>query len=294
MKILLKIIIYILVVLSLSNLAVIFLFHQEIAEYINADIVKASLRDTGSVDPEEKPVIRVTDISVSYNGRGSFDVMKGISAVDIDGVTDITDKVNAFFVTENKLSNKVIRYTVIGSNGNVGVAERKLTLMNYTGPSIQVPDNILVSAEDLDDLVTVLKGRNEIKAEDGFGNDITGSISYNYEVIDAAQNKFKITFTISNYFSDVRSQTIYKTIEGAKEGPSLVLSRRSIVLKTGDAFNPIEYIQIASDPKDGDLLEFVRIQGSVDTQKKGQYAITYSVTNSQSKTATARLVVYVN
>lgn len=294
MKIILKAIIYVLVILSISNLAIIFLFHQEIAEYINTDIVKASLKDSGTANPEEKPTIRITDVSVSYNGRGSFDVMNGVTAVDIDGITDITHKVNAFFVTDNKLSNKIIRYTVVGANGNVGVVERKLTLLNYVGPSIQVLDSIVISAEDLDDLVNVLKARNEKKAEDGFGNDITNNISYNYEVIDATLNKYKITFTVNNFFSDVRSQTIYKTIEGAKEGPSLVLSRKSIVLKIGDVFNPIEYIQLASDPKDGDLIEFVKIQGSVDTQKKGQYVVTYSVTNSLSKTVTARLVVYVN
>lgn len=294
MKIILKILIYFLLFASILNLTIIYLFHNKIAVYINNDIIKASREGSGNTGSGEKPVIRIISGNITYNGKGTLDILDGVKAIDIDGTTDITDKVTARFITDALISAKKIKYTVIGSNGNVGTNEREITLSGYTGPALQLAENIVIKANDLDDLVQVLKSQNAIKAEDGFGKDITDSISFNYEVTDAKTNKYKITFTVNNIFADVKSYTIYKVIEGANEGPSLMLTRKSVILETGDNFNPLDYIQYAIDVKDGDLTDFVKITGKVDTKSKGQYVMTYSVSNAQAKTALARLVVYVN
>jgi len=268
------------------------MFHKDIAVKINNDIIKYSNNKSTTIS-DKKPTITVKRGAITFNGKGILNIMDGIEAVDIDGETDITDKISATIVTENSLDNKIVKYSVAGSNGNIGVNQRKISLIKYTGPSILLADSIIINADNLSDLVSVLINEGKIKAEDGFGNDITEQISYRYEVMDTTLNKYKITFTVNNYFADVRSQTIYKIIEGAI-GPSIVLKSKTAVLKVGAVFNPFYYLQIAEDPQEGNLIDFVQIEGNVDTGKKGQYIVTYAVANSKKETAYAKLIVYIN
>lgn len=292
MKIVKNMTICILALLLTVSLIILYFFHQDIAYAINEDIIKASLSKNGDDDLNKKPTIRLSYGDMKYSGKEAFNIMDGVTALDVDGETDITDQVNVIIVTDTSIAKKIVRYSVVGSNGNVATNERRLNLVNYTGPSIYVSNDIAITSEDLDDLVSVLIERDAIRAEDGFGNDITETISYNYEAF-ADSEKYKFTFTVHNLFSDVASKSIFAEVKGSGEGPTLILARKTVTLKKGDVFNPFEYIKRVYDKKDGDLTEFVSILGKVDTNKEGQYTVTYSVSNSEGVSVTQRLVVYV-
>jgi len=292
LKIVKNITIIVLAAVSIVSLFMLYFFHQDIAYAINKDIIKASLSNISGVDSNKKPTIRLSLGDMKYSGKEAFDIMEGVTALDIDGKTDITDQVNVIIVTDTSIGKKIVRYSVVGSNGNLAINERRLSLINYTGPSIHVSNDVVITSEDLDDLVTVLIEKDAIRADDGFGNDITRTISYNYEAF-ADSFKYKFTFTVQNMFNDVASKSIFVEVEGSSAGPTLILTRKTVALKKGDVFNPYEYIKSAYDQKDGDLTELVGFSGKVDTNKEGQYTVTYSVSNSEGVSVTQRLVVYV-
>lgn len=64
-----------------------------------------------------------------------------------------------------------------------------------------------------------------------------------------------------------------------------------ITLKIGEEY--IEPGYKASDTVDGDLTNFVNVQGTIDTGKSGTYVITYEIknTNGDSKTKTRTIIV---
>ncbi|NLN04876.1 MAG: DUF5011 domain-containing protein, partial [Clostridiaceae bacterium] len=263
-----------------------------IAYAINKDIIKASLSNNSGADSNKKLTITLSPRDMKYSGKEVFNIMEGVMALDIDGKTDITDQVNVIIVTDTSIGKKIIRYSVVGSNGNLATNERRLNLINYTGPSIHVSNDVVITSEDLDDLVNILIERDAIRADDGFGNDITRTISYNYEAF-ADSHKCKFTFTVQNVFNDVASKSIFVEVEGSSAGPTLIIARKTVALKKGDVFNPYEYIKSAYDKKDGDLTEFVVLSGKVDTNKEGQYTVTYTLSNLEGVSVTQRLVVYV-
>jgi len=292
LKIVKNITIIVLTVVSIVSLFVLYFFHQDIAYAINKDIIKASLSNNSGADSNKKPTIRLSHGDMKYSGKEVFNIMEGVMALDIDGKTDITDQVNVIIVTDTSIGKKIIRYSVVGSNGNLATNERRLNLINYTGPSIHVSNDVVITSEDLDDLVNILIERDAIRADDSFGNDITRTISYNYEAF-ADSHKCKFTFTVQNVFNDVASKSIFVEVEGSSAGPTLIIARKTVALKKGDVFNPYEYIKSAYDKKDGDLTEFVVLSGKVDTNKEGQYTVTYTLSNLEGVSVTQRLVVYV-
>ena len=59
-----------------------------------------------------------------------------------------------------------------------------------------------------------------------------------------------------------------------------------------DAFDP-KAGAAASDEEDGDLTDKILVEGSVNTEKAGEYTLTYSVTDSEGASYTVKRVVTV-
>ena len=74
--------------------------------------------------------------------------------------------------------------------------------------------------------------------------------------------------------------------------PEITLQgNKTITLKVGDTYR--EQGAKATDEKDGDISSKIQISGSVNTSRAGTYTITYSVTNSNNKTATVTRTIIV-
>ena len=64
-------------------------------------------------------------------------------------------------------------------------------------------------------------------------------------------------------------------------------------IKLGSTFDPLAGVS-ATDAEDGDLTASIRVEGSVDTTKVGQYTLTYLITDSADQTVTAKRIVTIN
>lgn len=208
---------------------------------------------------------------LTYDGTGPLDLMKGVAAEASDG-SDVTDQVSAVVVTGNSLSEKRIQYSVFDDNGEETVGERKLILENYTGPSIETEEKVMLNAEDFDNLISVLTGDGRLKVQDGFGKDVTSDVSWVREKVDPGL--YEIEFTYVNSLQDSVEKKITAAVNGAMDDLTVNLKEKEVRLSKGEKFDPSAYIEISDPSGDGST---VQVTGEVDTQKPGRYGIHYSV-----------------
>lgn len=227
-----------------------------------------------------------------YEGRGDLDLLKGVRALDTDG-TDITDRVNGVITGRGSRNRKTIRYSVFTSEGRELTDERSLILKNYTGPRLQAAEGLSLRAEELPDLVSVLKERGELLAEDGFGRDCLNQVRWVREKI--SEGKYDITFSFTNAYLDHASQRVRAEITGPVDDIELALSETQVQVLAGTRFDPMDYVLWAGSSKGKqDLLGRVRVENQADTQRPGTYMVTYILTspdNTQQARASMRVTV---
>ena len=96
------------------------------------------------------------------------------------------------------------------------------------------------------------------------------------------QSKKDVTLTVT-----VKSKTVDSGVINAAPTLSGV---DDVTVMVGDSFDPLSGVT-ATDEEDGDLTDSIKVIGSVDTTKAGEYELTYIVTDSQgAKTSKNRVV----
>ena len=121
-------------------------------------------------------------------------------------------------------------------------------------------------------------------AVDNYDGDITD------KVVSKEENGI-VTYTVADSSGNetvVKREIIYKDVVP----PVIKLSGDSIIsIAIGGTYKEPGYK--ATDDCDGDITENVKVKGSVDTSKKGEYKIEYTVTDSSGNTAKAKRTVLV-
>lgn len=219
----------------------------------------------------------IFDDDLVYDGTGELDLLDGVSAQGEDG-TDLTSRLNAKIVLAG--NGKEICYSVSNDNGQIVYKARNLVLKNYQGPEIIANDHLNFDVKDLNNLVTVLNERNELKGLDGFGKDITNQITYQREKV--SDGIYRLTFTLNNIYLDSTSLTVKANISGAISDPILELYRSSIELDVGSVFYPEDYIKIANDENGNSIKDQVEISSLPNTMQPGVYNVLYQLTSNDN------------
>ena len=154
--------------------------------------------------------------------------------------------------------------------------EKKVTVYDDVKPEIIVD-------EELSFCKNGNVGRGKYHATDNYDGDLTSNVKLSIEgdksyleVTDSSNNKTSIEVPALEFSSD----------------PVISLNgNSSMSLLVGGAYN--EQGATATDICDGDITDKIVTEGGVDTSKVGTYTITYSVTNSDGKQATAKRTVTV-
>lgn len=219
----------------------------------------------------------IFDDDLVYDGTGELDLLDGVSAQGEDG-TDLTSRLNAKIVLAG--NDKEIRYSVSNDNGQIVYKARNLVLKNYQGPEIIANDHLNFDVKDLNNLVTVLNERDELKGLDGFGKDITNQITYQREKV--SDGIYRLTFTLNNIYLDSTSLTVKANISGAISDPILELYRSSIELDVGSVFYPEDYIKIANDENGNSIKDQVEISSLPNTMQPGVYNVLYQLTSNDN------------
>lgn len=225
-----------------------------------------------------------------YDGRGELDLMEGVTATDVDG-SDITEQVNAVITGRSGVSRKTVRYSVFLSDGRELTALRSLVMQGYRGPQLSVEESLDLAPEDLTDLAQVLKDRGALEADDGFGRDAAGQVTWQREKISTGI--YNLTFSLVNPYLDSASAEAEAHIAGAMEDIRLTLTQNQAEIPMGAALDPLLFVaQAGSTEEENDLLDRVQVESYVNPQIPGIYSVIYTLT-SLDNTQIAREVLTV-
>lgn len=271
-------------VVALVNLAVLFLFQYELpsfftskAKEIENSAAAESESDTTETEPEPTAEEAAYTFSfdpdpLTYDGTTELDLLSGVSLTDPNG-NAVDTLIFTNIRTADAITSKTIEYFAETEDGRVS-ATRGLQLANYSGPSITLPETLPEIDESmLNSVLSAMPTDGTFRADDGFGNDITSSITYEYTQNEASPNLVHYTFTITNKLNDSVSVEADLTLGAPK--PVITLTTDAVTVAANTYFNPISYVATAVDVDGSSIFERIIINGNVNTGVPGTYVLEY-------------------
>lgn len=227
-----------------------------------------------------------------YDGTSELDIMQGVLVTDEDG-NDRTSDARAVLQNTEQLNQKMIYYSLNGYSEKLTDQGRMLLLENYTGPTIQVDSEVQLTVTQLGNLPGVLAERKQLEADNGYGKEITGQVSWYRE--KTAEGEYSIFFTVSNEFGDVATAQCRAYIDGVKDDIVLTLRQEQVSISQNEPFVPLDWVLEAEDANGENLIDRVEVEGTVNSSVPGNYTITYRLTSLDGRQcATRNLSVKVN
>ena len=227
-----------------------------------------------------------------YDGTSELDIMQGVLVTDEDG-NDRTSDARAVLQNTEQLNQKMIYYSLNGYSEKLTDQGRMLLLENYTGPTIQVDSEVQLTVTQLGNLPGVLAERKQLEADNGYGMEITGQVSWYRE--KTAEGEYSIFFTVSNEFGDVATAQCRAYIDGVKDDIVLTLRQEQVSISQNEPFVPLDWVLEAEDANGENLIDGVEVEGTVNSSVPGNYTITYRLTSLDGRQcATRNLSVKVN
>lgn len=227
-----------------------------------------------------------------YDGTSELDIMQGVLVTDEDG-NDRTSDARAVLQNTEQLNQKMIYYSLNGYSEKLTDQGRMLLLENYTGPTIQVDSEVQLTVTQLGNLPGVLAERKQLEADNGYGKEITGQVSWYRE--KTAEGEYSIFFTVSNEFGDVATAQCRAYIDGVKDDIVLTLRQEQISISQNEPFVPLDWVLEAEGANGENLIDGVEVEGTVNSSVPGNYTITYRLTSVDGRQcATRNLSVKVN
>lgn len=263
---------------AVALIVVMFLFIQKNGN--NTNNIESTVPNTsvGTLTFETEEIV--------FDGSGKLDLLEGVYADDGNG-NDVTSEVSTVITSAGTQTRKIVRYTFNDANGRIISKTRTLVMKNYEGPSIFVKDELELTAEELDDIVNVLFDRDELWAKDGYGKDITGSVTCVREHI--ADEKYTVTFTVANDYLDSVKTVVSANISGAVKDPVIKLYHETVTLEKGDEFAPLQMVASVSNGSASNI----KIDSNVDEFVPGNYRVIYTL-YSPDGTARTTETLHVN
>lgn len=266
----------VIVILAILNLIALFVFDYEMPAFLKfrnqeSEVSLDNTEEAGTIAYS----ITFDSDELIYDGTSELNLMSGVTVNGPDGpVTDL--EVFANIVTADSLKEKEVIYSIDTENGQV-TASRKLTLINYTGPSLVLPSTMPEAEEtDLDTYLTLMPTDGSFYAKDGYGKDLSTQVSADYTIDAADPTVVHFVFSVTNMFNDKVSVPADITIDSDR--PILLLKQASVTIAKGANFQPLDYIEKAETQQGADLLHTVTLEGNVDVNTLGNYVLLYTVT----------------
>lgn len=242
-----------------------------------------------TVRSNDKPLIIGADDTSIKEGT-LFDPMDGVAAIDTeDGNITKHIKVNGY-VNTNKPGTYELTYKVNDKDGNTDTVKR----------------TIIVNPKELhiNNLPVINASNKTIKVGDTF-NPMTGvtatdkedgNITKHIKVIENTVNTNKAgTYRVVYKVTDSNGATTTKSIAViVKSNDKPVISgANSTSIKEGTSFDSMKGVT-ATDKEDGNITKYIKVTGSVDTNKPGTYELTYTVTDKNGNSTTTKRTITVN
>ncbi|SCI95797.1 Internalin-A precursor [uncultured Clostridium sp.] len=250
------------------------------------------------VDINSVPKINASDKTIKVGEK--FNPMEGVTATDKeDG--NITNKIKVIedTVNTNKVGTYKVVYEVTDSQGAKVVKTITVNVKSNDKPVISGANNIsIIEGTKFDPM----KGVTATDTEDG---NITKDIKVTGKVDINKPGKYELTYTVTD--KDGNTTTVKRTvIVNQKESilndaPILELKTNDATINSGEKVNLLDFVSKAEDKEDKSLnisdvkYTIKNMNGSSETNisEPGKYEVIYSLTDSQGKTTTKKLILNV-
>lgn len=283
---------YLVALAAAVNLVALFVFHYELPSWLRRE-------DTETVEEpyEEEPAAAPTEspnddgihymlpvVPITYSGEADLDgmVMDGVYLLDEDD-QPIEDAVIRYEILpgETRLKKTVIYSTEL-EDGEILTEERAMNLTSrYTGPKITLlgilPD---IDPAEKTEYADLLADQGVIRADDGFGNDITDQVFTAFRGLSDENPDAKMTLQLENQIHDTAQMELTVNVKDYT-GVVLTLLKYRVTITEGDEFDPYQYVKVAHDAEGNDLTESVTVTNDADTSVPGEYEIVYWVQDSE-------------
>ncbi len=192
-------------------------------------------------------------------------------ATSTDG--DITDDAPATF----PVGDTIITWTATDANGLSSTAEQTITIADTTKPDITAPAN--VSTEATGPTTSVAVG--QAAATDLADNAL--KITRSPETNDFAVGEHAITWKATDASGNEETDTQTITIADTTAPEITLTGAEEQTIEFGDGYAELK--ATATDLVDGDLTGSIAIAGTVNTDRVGQYTVTYDVSDTAGNAA---------
>lgn len=285
---LLHILKYILTTAAAINLILLFVFHYELPSFVQHKLNKRQekIQTSSAAQSKDTLTIHFDSDEIVYSGKGDLNLTKGVTVTKGNNVEVKAELYSEIKAGKNR-STKIITYTAKDAYGNMGTADRTLILKKYKSPSIKITDDYpSIDDTELDSITEIFRDSEAIIALDGYSNNITSSLETMYTITDASATQIQIDFKITNMFGDTATKTLETDLN--RTGPLLTLTTDVAKVALGTTFNPVNYIDSATNKAGQDISPLVTTEGDINTRKPGTYVLTYKLTDDEGNEAEAR------
>jgi putative cell wall-binding protein/Leucine-rich repeat (LRR) protein len=144
-------------------------------------------------------------------------------------------------------------------------------------------DKTIFEGDDFDPMY----GVTAYDEEDG---DITHRIQISGNVDINNAGEFEVTYSVADKDNNTITVTIKVTVKS--NTPPEIRGTESKTIQVGDTYDPSEGVT-AYDKEDGDLTDKIQINSDVNTNKAGEYKVTYKVADSNGNEVMEMIIVTV-
>ena len=254
---------------------------------------------TPPADTEAPTFVGVDDVEITVGD--AFDPLAGVIATDdVDG--DLTKSIKVSGAVDTlKAGSYTLTYTVSDKAGNDATATRTVTVKEK--PVVPPADTEAPTFAGVDDVEITVGATFDplagVTATDETDGDVTKSIKVEGTVDTSKAGTYTLTYTVSDKAGNTATAKRVVTVKEepvtppAEDRTAPVFSGVSdVTVEFGASFDPLAGIS-AKDDVDGDVTKSIKVEGSVDTSKAGEYTLTYRVSDKAGNTASATRVVTV-
>ena len=236
------------------------------------------------------PMVILTGTNPQSIEKGTAYGELGATASDnVDGVITNNITVNSTAVDVDTEGSYTVIYTVSDAAGNSASVNRIVTITpDVTNPVITLTDGS--QSIELGSVYTELGAT----ASDNINGDITASIDIDSsEVNVSAEGSYTVSYTVSDTAGNTSAVNRTVTITPDVTNPVITLTGGSQSIELGSVYT--ELGATASDNINGDITASIDIDSSgVNVSAKGNYTVSYTVSDAAGNTAIARRVVTIN
>ncbi|MFL2479794.1 MAG: immunoglobulin-like domain-containing protein, partial [Verrucomicrobiales bacterium] len=226
------------------------------------------------------PVIALVGEAIVTIEAGSIYEDAGVQANDT-GDGDLSSKIELVStVNTDKLGEYTVTYTVSDSSGNEAVeVNRVVKVVDTTAPVITLNGDVVVTVEAGTNYSDAGAG-----AVDGYDGDLTESMEVTDGVDILAVGSYKVSYNVSDAAGNAAVPVIRTVIVVDTTPPVIALVGEAIVTIEAGSIYEDAGVQ-ANDTGDGDLSSKIELVSTVNTDKLGEYTVTYTVSDSSGNEA---------